>query len=180
MTNNGKQRRSVAAQGIAGAAAALVLLGACSASVGMTENLDTDKGEDYIKTFLAGKVAAPVGEVTCPERPLKQGDVFECTTQVDGQALRVQVTQDDDEGNVSVKLAQAVLDIQQAVPYVEQEVAKAKGTAMKADCGPQRYLVRDPGATFDCRVTPKAGRAAPGRVIVTVKDVAGTVDLRLA
>ncbi len=62
---------------------------------------------------------------------------------------------------------------------VEQEASKAKKSTMKADCGTQRYLVKDPGTTFDCQVATKAGRSM-GRVVVTVKDIEGSVDLRLA
>ena len=160
----------------AAAAVTLVVLGACSGS--MTKQLDTDKGEDLIRTHLQGKVDGPVEEVSCAEREVKQGDVSECTARVDGQPLRLRITQDDDKGNVSIMPVQAILDVKQAVALIEQEVAKAKRVPVQADCGTQRYLVRDPGTTFDCGVTAKTGRTS-SRVIVTVKDVAGNVDLRI-
>ena len=50
--------------------------------------------------------------------------------------------------------------------------------AVNANCGGHRLLVKDPGTTFDCQVTPKSGGASR-RVVVTVKDVEGNVDLRL-
>lgn len=178
---DGRRRRGHRLAAGAVGALGLVGLAGCGVSLETTKKLDTDKGEQVIQDFLKGKVEdqAVVGAVHCPEREVKQGDILECTAQVDGQALRFKVTQDDDQGNVSIEMAQAVLDMKQAVAHVEQEVAKAKRTAVKADCGPQRYLVKDPGATFDCRATPRSGRAAT-RVVVTVKDVEGNVDLRLA
>lgn len=176
------QRRRRGRRLAAGAVGALGLVGlaGCSASLTTTRQLDTGKAEQLIQDFLKGKVEDPavVGAVSCPEREVKQGDVMECTAQMDGQALRIRVTQDDDQGNISAEMAQAVLDMKQAVAHVEQEVAKAKRTTVTADCGPQRYLVRDPGATFDCRATPRSGRSA-SRVVVTVKDVEGNVELRL-
>ena len=164
----------------AAAAAALMVLGGCSASFGATKTVNTDKAEEVIRTFLEDKVEGPVQEVSCPEREAKKGDVFECTARVDGQPVRLRITQNDNSGNVSIDMAQAILDVKQAVTFLEQEVGKAKGFPVKADCGTQRYLVRDPGTTFDCSMTTaKSGRPS-GKVIVTVKDVAGNVDLRLA
>ncbi len=98
---------------------------------------------------------------------------------MDGQPLRIQIIQDDDEGNITMKPVQAILEGKRAGAYVEQEVGKAKRSAVTADCGTSRYLVKDPGTTFECPVTTKAGRAL-GRAVVTVKDVEGTVELSLA
>ena len=157
----------------------LVLLGGCSVSVEETKQLNTGKAEGVIRSFLQGKLGSPVDEVSCPPREAKQGDVFQCTARVEGQPVLLQVTQSDNEGNVDVVLVQAIIDLKQAVTLVEQQVGAAKGIPVQADCGNQRYLVKDPGSTFDCRATPKSGGAS-SRVVVTVKDVEGNVDLRLA
>jgi len=158
------------------AAVALVVLGACS----MTETLDTAEGEEKIKTQLESNIpGSTVDSVSCPEREINKGDVFECTARLDGQPLRIQIIQDDAEGNITMKPVQAILEVKRAVAYVEQEVGKAKRSAVTADCGTSRYLVKDPGTTFECPVTTKAGRAL-GRAVVTVKDVEGTVELSMA
>ena len=159
------------------AAAALTVLGACSVST--TKKLDTAEGQELIRTYLRGKVDGPIGEVRCDETEVTRGAVSGCTALVDGQQLRLNITQDDDEGNVTIVPVQAILDVKQAVALVEQEASKAKKSTMKADCGTQRYLVRDPGTTFDCQVATTSGRSK-GRVVVTVKDVEGSVELRLA
>jgi len=115
--------------------------------------------------------------VSCPDRELKQGDVFECTAELgDGQSLRMQLTQDDDEGNVSVKQAQAIIDVEQAVALIEQEVQSSANVTVTADCGTTKFLIKDPGTTFDCQVTPTAGGPG-GRAVVTVNDVDGAVDV---
>jgi len=174
--SSGRARRTRAARGGVAAAMTLVVLGACS----MTEKLDTAKGEEKIRTHLESKMpGSTVDGMSCPEREIKKGDVFECTARVDGQPIRLQIIQDDDEGNITMKPVQAVLEVKRAVAYVEQEVGKAKRSAVTADCGTSRYLVKDPGTTFECPVTTKAGRAL-GRAVVTVKDVEGTVELSLA
>lgn len=161
-------------------ACSLFALGACSASVSTTKSLNTGKAEETIRADLESKAkGAPVGEVQCPQREAKQGDVFDCTAQVDNQPLRITVTQDNDKGSVSFKRAQAIIDVQEAVALVAGQVQKQGGVAVNADCGSRRLLVKDPGTTFDCQVTPKSG-GAPRRVVVTVKDVEGNVDLRLA
>ncbi len=154
-----------------------MVLGACSAST--TKKLDTAEGEELIRSYLRGKVEGPIGEVGCDEAEVKRGAVSGCTALVDGQQLRLTITQDDDEGNVSIMPVQAILEVKQAVALVEQEAGKANKSIMKADCGPQRYLVKDPGSTFDCQVATTSGRSK-GRVVVTVKDIEGNVDLRLA
>ena len=151
---------------------ALVILAACSVS----NQLDTSQGESEIKTFLEDKLGIQAA-VSCPDRELKQGDVFECTAELgDGQSLRMQLTQDDDEGNVSLKQAQAIIDVEQAVALIEQEVQSSANVTVTADCGTTKFLIKDPGTTFDCQVIPTAGGPG-GRAVVTVNDVDGAVDV---
>jgi hypothetical protein len=164
--------------GVLGAALALVFLGACSASVsvGTGNQLDTDKAEESIRNLLEG---TPVQSVSCPNRDMKEGDVFECTAEVDGQAVRVKVTQKDGEGNVHLDRLDAILDVQRANGLVESRVLESTGSAVKADCGSQQYLVREPGSEVQCQITPTAGGAS-SQVILQVEDVEGTVNLRAA
>lgn len=171
-----RRRGPVARPGMA-AALALTVLGACSVST--TKKLNTAEGERLIRTYLGGKVQGPIGEVRCDETKVKRGAVSGCTALLDGQQVRFNITQDDDHGKVTIMPMQAIVDVKQAVALVEQQVGAAKKSTMKADCGTQRYLVKDPGTTFDCQVATTSG-SSKGRVVVTVKDVEGNVDLRLA
>jgi Domain of unknown function (DUF4333) len=166
-------------RGVIVAALALVLLGGCSASVSVgtgSGQLDTDKAEESVRTLLEG---VPVDSVSCPDRDLKEGDVFECTAEVDGQAARVEVTQKDDEGNVHLERVDAILDVAKAVAFIEAQVLESSGSAVEADCGAQAYLVREPGSEVPCEITPTSGGPSSG-VILGVKDVEGTVNLREA
>ena len=167
-----------AVRGLLAGAIGIVLLGGCSASVsvGSGDKLDTGKAEDAVRNLLVG---TPVEEVSCPERDLEEGDVFQCTAQVENQRVRVRVIQDDNEGNVSLERVDAILDVAQAVAFVEGQVAEATGSPVTADCGPQQFLVKEPGAEVECLVTPTSGGAAD-RAILTVEDVEGTVNLRMA
>jgi hypothetical protein len=152
----------------------LVILGACS----VTKQLDTSKGEGQIKTYLQDNFAMSA-EVSCPEREVKKGDVFECKADLsDGQSLRLKLTQDDDKGNVSFEQAQAIIDVEQAVTLIQSEVQKSASVAVTADCGSAKYLIKDPGTTFDCQVTPTAGGTGT-TAVVTVKDLEGAVDIVL-
>ena len=165
--------------GVVAAAVALTLLGACRASVSIgsgSGQLDTDKAEDSIRTMLKG---VPVDSVTCPDRDLKEGDVFECTAEVDGQAARIEVTQKDDEGNVHLEQRDAILDVAKAVAFIEAQVQESTGSPVTADCGAQTYLVSEPGSEVRCQITPASGGPSSD-VILGVEDVDGTVNLRAA
>lgn len=70
----------------------------CSAST-----LDIDKLESTIATEMQQQLDLPAEPtVTCPDEvEIEAGNVFTCTAELDGDSVEVQVTQNDDEGNVS-------------------------------------------------------------------------------
>jgi hypothetical protein len=75
---------------------AAALLG-CNAS----QNLDTSAVQLTVEQSLKDN-AGVSATVTCPQRPMKQGDVFKCTgTTQDGTTLLIQVTQTDNAGHIS-------------------------------------------------------------------------------
>ncbi len=89
---------------VLGAAVAAAAAG-CSFSVGSSD-LDTDSLQDEISSGIEEQTGVAV-EVTCPDRPLEAGDVFDCTaTADDGTEQAVTVTQEDAEGNVAWELGQ--------------------------------------------------------------------------
>lgn len=65
--------------------------------------IDAGKLEDEIKkdTEAAGLA---VDEVECPEADAKEGESFICTVTVKGEDKELEVTQKDDEGNVTYNL----------------------------------------------------------------------------
>jgi hypothetical protein len=160
--------------------ALLIMLGGCSASVSIGDDdaLDTDKAERTIREELERTYGTSTEAVDCPEREAKQGDVFDCTARIEGQPLRVRVTQKDDDGNVRFEATQAVLDLQKASGEIERAIREQTGIPVRVECGPQRLLIRDPGSTFDCQATAVSGGASR-RVAVTVKDIDGNVGFEL-
>lgn len=83
------------------ASAPLVGVAACS----VTNLLDTAKAEQEIQKGIQEQAGIPV-TVTCPDDvTAKKGDVFQCiASDSSGGKITVQVTQDDDQGNVSWKV----------------------------------------------------------------------------
>ncbi len=97
-------------------AALMVSAAGCSTS----SVLNTDKVEEQISKHVESTYQTRAQEAACPERPAKSGDMFECTARFEEQVMRFRVTQDDDEGNVTIDPAQAVIGIQTA----EDDVAR--------------------------------------------------------
>jgi hypothetical protein len=153
------------------------VLVACSAPVSRSAELDTERGEREIRQSLERAYGTSVTAVNCPQRAAKRGDRFQCTAWLEGETLRVDVTQKDDEGSITFAPAQAVLDLQRAVSVIERSIAEQTGVTARVSCGHHRLVVKDPGASFDCEAIGLPD--GPGRVVVTVKDVEGNVDFRL-
>ncbi len=85
----------------AAAALASAALTGCSFSVG--GNLDIDTLETTIATEMEQQLELPgTPTVTCPEEvPIEEGNVFTCVAELGGDSVDVEVTQTDDEGNVT-------------------------------------------------------------------------------
>ena len=83
--------------------AAVTLLLPAVLLAGCTQVLDTGKIEEEIESGIEEQTDTSVESVDCPgERELQEGDTFECTaTAPDGSSATVEVTQDDDEGNIT-------------------------------------------------------------------------------
>jgi hypothetical protein len=66
-------------------------------------NLDIDKLETTVATEMQTQLnLSGTPTVTCPDPvPIEQGNVFTCTAELDGDSVDVEVTQTDDQGNVT-------------------------------------------------------------------------------
>jgi hypothetical protein len=150
----------------------LPLTGACTS----TKKLDTDKAEKFIKSGLDKKYGGAAGQVSCPDREVKNGDIFECTTSLDGQKLRIKVTQTSNKGTIDVDEAQVVFDVSKLEDGIGQSLGDQLKTTVKVDCGSGHFIVKDPKQTFECNVTDAAGKAS--KVEVTVKDLDGNIAFK--
>lgn len=93
----------------AGAFVAAAALSGCSGSVSVGgSDLDINKLETTVASEMQTQLnlsATPT--VTCPDPvPMEQGNVFTCTAELDGDSIDVEVTQTDDQGNVTWKTVQ--------------------------------------------------------------------------
>ncbi|MTD45426.1 DUF4333 domain-containing protein [Conexibacter sp. W3-3-2] len=86
-------------------AVAALGLGGCSAEVSTGKTVNTDKAEESIGASLSEQLGGTV-TVTCPDDvEAKKGDTFTCDAKgSDGRTGTVNVTQKDDDGNISWKL----------------------------------------------------------------------------
>lgn len=81
---------------------AALAIGACG-----TESLDIGKAESEIEKGLRDQLGAKDASVDCPDEvEVKKGDQFDCKASVDRQKGTINVTQQDDEGNVRWQVKQ--------------------------------------------------------------------------
>jgi hypothetical protein len=77
-----------------------LLFAACNTTL----TLDTGNLQNVIKSGIEEQNAqqgVTVTSVTCPERPIQVGDVFDCTAVTNAGTYKVTVTQKDTAGNVN-------------------------------------------------------------------------------
>lgn len=159
--------------------AALVVLGACSVSVSTGKSLNVEKGEKAFERVIESQTGASVDRVDCPERKIKKGDVFECTASLDGQSLRLKVTQTDDKGNVDFRADQAIIVVEKAQSQIGSEIQRQTGVSVRVTCSDHKFLFEDVGATFECPLQAASSSATSGVVTVVVKDLDGNVSFRV-
>jgi Domain of unknown function (DUF4333) len=91
---------------VRGAVLAIGLLAAAPLGACGQARLDTDEAESAIRAGLTRQTGVKIDSVRCPDDvEARQGDTFRCLAMAsNGQRARVEVTQRDDEGNVSWQL----------------------------------------------------------------------------
>ena len=85
--------------------AMLAVVGACT----RTRTLDASELNRQIATDMQAKLGIEGVAVSCPDDvPAEAGRTFDCTaTNPDGKTLTIEVTQTDDQGRVTYKVAGA-------------------------------------------------------------------------
>lgn len=169
MNNSPARRRAIYA---GPATLAIVSLAAC------TQMLDMDTVKAAIAGGIAEQVGLEVATVECPaDREIKAGDVFECTaTPAAGGSIAVQVTQDDDQGNItwSVTETSGLLDVSKVVAAVHDGILQQTGVDVLIDCGADMFRAAVAGGTFTCTATPPDGDSA--MVNVEMVDAEGNIN----
>ena len=88
--------------------ALLLVAAALCGLAGCTQNLNVEAVAPSISQGVADQVGLKLAKVTCPSepRPLKANDTFDCMGEVEGGGrLTIAVTQTDDTGNITWKVA---------------------------------------------------------------------------
>lgn len=157
--------------------------GASHPSLVRAATLDDDKLERVIKADLVKGVGKSVPvSVTCQSGvPIQKGRKSTCTARVGGQALRYNVTQTSNDGDVRYKRTKALLDLRKAERVIAKQVADQVGGKWTMTCRPigsQRFYVIGVRKSFTCPIkgTNGSGDKQSGTIKVTVSDLAGNVD----
>jgi Domain of unknown function (DUF4333) len=149
-------------------------LGACGTTV-----IDMNKLSKAITENVEGALAddAEVGAVSCPKSSdvkVKAGGTFECSIKVDGQQGRLEITQNDDKGNVKFEPLDAFLIVSKLEAEITSGIKDQAGVDAKVDCGTngKATLIKAPGDVFTCSA---AAEAETRDVKVTVEDTDGNI-----
>jgi Domain of unknown function (DUF4333) len=158
------------------AAATIVgTVAACGTTV-----IDMNKLSKAITENVKGALedGAEVGAVSCPKSSdvkVKAGGTFECSIKVDGQQGRLEITQNDDKGNVEFKPLDAFLIVSKLETEIATGIKDQAGVDARVDCGAngKATLIKAPGDVFTCSATADG---EDGDVKVTVKDTDGNIE----
>lgn len=143
-----------------------------------TRNLNIDAIAPSITQGVADQVGLAVARVTCPSepRPLEANDTFDCRGEVEGGGtLTIAVTQTDDTGNITWKVArtEGLLDLAK----VEASIIAGLKTQAQVDatvsCG-GKWKAAKKNDAFDCSASAPDGTRIP--IAVTVSDDNGNVS----
>jgi len=179
MTNTGDAPVRSSTRLVSRSVAAVVVATALAACTSM---LDMEAVKAAISAGIAGQTGLEIATVTCPaDREIKTGDVFECTASPSvGGELVVQVTQDDDAGNItwSVTQTNGLLDLTKVVAAVHDGLMQQASVDAAVDCGVDKYRAAIPGDTFTCNASTTDGQQAV--VDIEVVDAEGNVNWSIA
>ncbi|MEB3225095.1 MAG: DUF4333 domain-containing protein [Synechococcus sp.] len=151
---------------------------------GCTFTLDDEKLETEISQGLTNQTGLVVTSIACPEdQAIEAGNVFSCEATLEGgQTLPIQVTQNDDEGNVNWNADEGLSNLRGLISSEKLETQIAQGIAEQLnieatiDCGaPYRILLT--GESFNCNASDNSGNTAS--IQVTAEDDAGNVGWKL-
>jgi hypothetical protein len=132
--------------------------------------LDHKKLEDSITSECKTKNLV-LKSVECPkDRPIKQGDKFDCSGVSEaGDKLVFHVTQDDDKGNIKWELDGKIIELKAFSEELKKQLHGAEVTC------PAKTLVVKKDSTFDCEMKGEGG-AHP--LTVTFKDNEGNYSTK--
>lgn len=152
----------------------LALLAAVVAGCGETE-IDAAEGERFITNAVEEQTGARVESVECPTGLIaEKGATFECTVVGDdGSSGDITVTEEDDEGAVTVDAA-PFLRVRDLEEQTGTGISDQTGAKVAVQC--PEIVVFEAGDTFECEATSGGDTRT---VLVTQKDDKGNVRYEL-
>ena len=173
--------RSSAGKIIAIVVAAVVVLGGLAAAALFLlakPVIDEAKVQAEIVRITRDASGLAPTDVRCPsDVPLKAGNVFTCTAQLDGQQVTYTVKQNDDQGNVHIQSSGLVVVDKIEKTLAERVTQNTGVTTLGVDCANgKQVVVGGKGTTFPCLVTNTDDPSDTLNVTATVTSDDGTVD----
>lgn len=158
-------------------APALLLVAVALTASACTRTLDAEQLHQSISTGINEQLAMPIASVACPEdRAMAAGDTFECTAVPEvGGRLTIAVTQADDSGDVTWKVAktEGLLDLRLVETSVADNLRAQAQVEATVSCGGRWKAIRT-GEVFPCEARTTAGEAVP--IDVTTEDADGGIS----
>jgi len=161
------------------ATCARLLLGLLAALViaGCGRNLEMSGVHTAITEGLSAQAGLAVDSIACPEsHPMRAGDVFECVaTPNGGGRLTIAITQTDDQGHITWKVAktEGLLDLSKIEASVRVGLKEQARVNATVSCG-GRWKAAKAGDSFECAA--KTGTKPLATIVVKVVDNEGRID----
>jgi hypothetical protein len=154
--------------------AAVAALAACAS----TDDLDTTALEAEIPAALLAEHADLVTGVSCPDEiPLEADLVVECTADLAGDPVVVEVLQTDDEGSVSLTLDVTPLDVERLADDLSVELTDDLGVPTDVACAGPPLIVPDAGDEVSCVASDETGERG---LLVRLLDDQGAYEVEIA
>lgn len=166
----------------------VVTLAACSEiTISRGEpSLDTEKIQSELQSKLTDTIPGSTASVTCPsDVEVQPGATFDCTAILNGQQFNVEVTQTNDQGDVTYVSEAAFVSLDKVQSDISTGLAAKVPGTWTTECSPQGasggVYVAPLESTFTCQVTGTFadGEQQSGQVEATVVDLGGGVNWRL-
>lgn len=155
----------------------MALAAACGPSkVIGTERLIADITDDVVNEH-----GVEAQEVKCPDSVgVDEGSTFRCSVRLAGGTLHYEVTQIDDQGQLSFEPVEAVVNPTLAAARVAEHYVANVGKTVDVDCRQDDLEVRvvPVGGSFVCRATDRGGAVDGVVVTATSADGEFTFEVR--
>ncbi len=147
-----------------------------SASCG-GKKIDMQKARDFISSKLEASIGQKPTSVTCPDEvKIEKGGTIECTVAFGPATGKATMTQDDDQGNVTITSVTGLLIAASLEKQVADSIGKQLNAHIEVSCG-DRVRTSVKGDKFVCDAKDANGNTA--KVEVEVTDDNGKTNFRV-